>query len=604
MRFSRIALLFAVSAYLVIGLTRENFGRGKQNLLNHDAYAYYLYLPATVIYGTPFHFDFVETHFQTYRISANIYQYQTNEGRDVPFFTMGVALCQLPFFLAAHFFNSLLLHYPADGLSLPYQCGVLLAAAFYFALGLWALRRLLLPHFGEAVTAIVLLSLAFATNLLQYTAIEPGQSHAYLFGWYGVLLLLTERWHRGPSAGRAAAIGAVLALLCLIRPSEMLAVLLPLLYGITGRVSFLKKIELLRQHWRQVALLALSAVLVVLPQMCWWQYATGHWVYSAYAVRGDFFDFSKPHLLAGLIGYRKGWLLYTPLAGLALLGFAALWRWQRAWFWPALSFVALNFYVLMCYHMWWFATCLGNRALVQSLAVLAIPLAAVTAWGLNGHWLKKAALMLLLLGMTALNLFQHWQYQVGLLPFDGINKTYYRRVFGVVKPDRTLRKYLDLDDYLPGLEKYRRRPLARFAAADTAGLEGEYRWTEGRWGQLVTREKEFGRAVKIDVTAANRDSLAGQWLLVSGDLFAGGERFEVYKEARLVFVVERPGQQALAWVGVNFQSYYPARQWNAVDFEVRAPDSLRAGDQLAAYVWSQSPDTIFVHSMGIWRLER
>lgn len=603
MRLSKLVLPFILFAYLVIGLTRPDFGQGKRNFLNHDAYSYYLYLPATLIYGTPFHFDFVKTHFQQYHISSSVYQYQTNDGRDVPFFTMGVALCQLPFFIAAHLLNIAVLGYPADGLSMPYQVGVFLSGLFYFGLGLWNLRRLLRKYFGEGVTATVLLALAFGTTLLQYTAIEPGQSHVYLFGWYGVLLWLTERWHQQPTARRAMAIGAVLALLCLIRPSELLAVLLPLLYGIRDRASFLQKINLLRQHWRQLAALAIVAILVVLPQMLWWKHATGHWIYSAYAVRGDHFDFSKPQLLAGLIGYRKGWLVYTPLVALALFGFLALWRRQRAWFWSALVFISVNYYVLMCYHMWWFATCLGNRALVQSLAVLSLPLAAAVAALGNGATWRKVVLGLFLAGCVALNLFQHWQYQVGLLPFDDINKAYYWRVFGETKPDRTLRKYLDLDTYLPAADQYKRIPLRQFAVADTAGQEGQYQQIGGRWGQIVAGKAEFSRGAKIAVTAANRDSLAGRWLWVQADLFSSGDRFEQYKQARLVFVAERAGRPALEWFGVNFQSYYPARQWNTVAFEVPVPDSLQAGDQLAAYVWSQSRDTIWVNGVGLWRVE-
>jgi hypothetical protein len=137
------------------------------------------------------------------------------------------------------------LGYPADGMSLPYQVAVFLAALFYFGLGLWSLQRLLQPHFGEGVTAVVLLALAFGTNLLQYSVFEPGQSHVYLFGGYGLLLWLTERWHRQPTIRRAMAIGALLALLCLIRPSELLAVLLPLVYGIHDRATFFHKMKLL-----------------------------------------------------------------------------------------------------------------------------------------------------------------------------------------------------------------------------------------------------------------------------------------------------------------------------------------------------------------------
>jgi hypothetical protein len=555
------------------------FLRSQYNSMNWDAYSYYLYLPATFIHGTPFRFDFHKNDFEQYPISSSVYQFHNYKDKQAPFFTMGVAICLLPFFLLTHWVNLLLLGYPADGLSLPYQIGVLSAALSFLGMGLFYIRRVLLTFCGEIATSITILALALGTNLLYYSIYDAGLSHVYLFGLYAFLLYKTLKWHENPSKINALWIGATLAILCLVRPSEILAAFIPLLYGIYDLETFKKKWILVKANWIHVLLVLGAGILVIAPQLIYWKLATGHFVVNAYADRGDFFDFKKPHIIEGLIGYRKGWFVYTPLMAFAFLGFFMLWKQKRTWFWAILTYSCLNFGVLMCYHMWHFASCFGNRALIQSYAALALPLCAFVSVFLK-QW--KGVLIPLVFGCIFLNLFQTWQYVNGILPFDNITKNFYWRTFGETKKDRTLRKYLQLNDFLPNIEDYTPVSLNRIEQN----------------AEVITSEIQFSKASTINLDDSSSISLSKQWIQFSSDVYFSGDKADEGNSAKAVLTLSRSGKDIL-WTGISMQQCYPSKIWNKVDFEVQMPDSLQKGDLIKAYIWSQSPDSIWMRSIGI-----
>jgi hypothetical protein len=87
----------------------------------------------------------------------------------------------LPFFLGAHAVAHAF-GYATDGYSLPYQRSIHLAAWVYVFLGLLCLRVLLARmKVRDGTIAVLVLVLGFGTQLLQYTAMQPGWTHVYSF---------------------------------------------------------------------------------------------------------------------------------------------------------------------------------------------------------------------------------------------------------------------------------------------------------------------------------------------------------------------------------------------------------------------------------------
>ena len=83
----------------------------------------------------------------------------------------------------------------SDGFTLYYQHAAGLAGLFWTVAGLVILRRLLLRHFTDRVTAATLATVLLGTNLYHYATFDSSYSHAYSFFLFSLFLDLTERWH-------------------------------------------------------------------------------------------------------------------------------------------------------------------------------------------------------------------------------------------------------------------------------------------------------------------------------------------------------------------------------------------------------------------------
>ncbi|MCB0621944.1 MAG: hypothetical protein KDC41_25285, partial [Saprospiraceae bacterium] len=135
-----------------------------------------------------------------------------------------------PFFLLAHL-AAKVSGYPADGFSLPYQMAISWGSLLVAVLGLWWARRNLLRYFGETTVAAALLVLVLGTNYLNYSTTGAALTHNYLFTLYALLIDQSIRWHERPGYRRAVGIGLLVGLMALVRPSEIIAATIPLLWG-------------------------------------------------------------------------------------------------------------------------------------------------------------------------------------------------------------------------------------------------------------------------------------------------------------------------------------------------------------------------------------
>lgn len=399
---------------------------GYSAVISWDVFGYYLYLPAHFIYHDLFHLGFLPQLVSKYQPSDVVYQaHLLPQGGYVMNYTLGLAILYLPFFLVGHAV-ALLGAAPADGLSWPYQLSVYLAGGFYSLMGLWLVCKVLKSFFTEAITATVLLIIVFATNYFHYSVFEVGMQHTYLFFLYALLIWLTMRWHQQPRMVVAIAIGLVLGMVTLMRPTELLAALIPLLWNVYNKETLLAKLDLLWQKRWQVVALGLSVVVMGLPQLIYWKLATGHFLFYSYG--NQTFDFAHPHIMDGLFSIKKGWLVYTPIMAFALLGLVPLYKYRKQQFYPVLMFTLLNIYVIYSWWCWWYGGSFGARAMIQSYALLALPL---------GAWVeliskKRIALTIFALITVlclGLNLFQDWQLRKGMYSTEGMTDYAYKLIF-------------------------------------------------------------------------------------------------------------------------------------------------------------------------------
>ena len=430
-----ICLLFLISAWSDI----QDIGYWKDlRVLSYDAEAYYHYLPATLLHGDVRDLSYVPDvdtilHPAGDQVAYGVFPDSTTS-HDRLKYTLGVALFQAPLFLLAHTYCSWIGECPAPtGYSAPYQLAVSLSTLLFVFLGLLILRRFLLRHVDDRAAAVALLTLAFGTNLYFYSTVNPGMSHGYAFFLFALFLDLTDRWHGAPTRGKAFALGLTLGLIVLTRPVDALVVLIPLFWPIGAGQS--SKWELWRQQGSHIALALVVAFLTMVPQLLYWRATSGHFLFYSYG--GEWFSWNDPHILDGLFSFRKGWLIYSPLVGLGFLGMALMvsdQRW-RALTLPLLVFFPIAFYVVFSWHQWWYGGGFGARALVDTLPLLALPIAVLAAKAFKKHLIINTLLIGTILSGVYLNRFQQRQYLQTIIHWDAMTEQRYWEVWGVDRWD-------------------------------------------------------------------------------------------------------------------------------------------------------------------------
>ena len=93
-------------------------------------------------------------------------------------------------------------------------------------------------------------------------------------------------------------------------------------------------------------------------------------------------------------------------------------------------FMSINIYVIFSWWNWWYGGGMSCRPLVESMAVLSLPLAAFTEQvSLAKQKVIKIFAGVLLPALIVLNMFQCYQTYKNVLHWDRTSPTYYFRVF-------------------------------------------------------------------------------------------------------------------------------------------------------------------------------
>lgn len=421
LRMNSKFVLAAVAVFFVIqffSIKRWNISV----LWDHEMKSYYAYLPATFILGDPA----LEKTPLTDEYFDMFYAPQAGEKRGhIQKTTMGLALLQAPFFLLAHAVAKVG-GYVADGYSMPYKMASVFGAIFYAFLGLVFIRKSLRFFFSEKVVVWSILSVFFATNLYYYTFYEGQMSHVYSFFLISVWVYLTISWHRNPSTWKMVFIGLVLGLITLIRPVNSCVSVFFLLCTAPSQTSYLTKLKFLFVHWKSLAIAAVFFLLALAPQLAYWKYTSGDWLFYSYGDQRLFW--LKPKILLGLFSYQKGWLVWTPLGWFALVGIIFLRQANKALFLPVLLSISLYIYIVFCWWCWWYGGSFGMRAMIDILPILALPMGAFFQWA-SHRFLLAIPVLVICAFLVRLNLFQTNQYVAGSIHWAGTTKKAYWLLF-------------------------------------------------------------------------------------------------------------------------------------------------------------------------------
>jgi len=421
---------------------RESDWHGK--VLTYDKSGYYLYLPAVFIYHDLGQLSFYHNIDSIYKPSGDRVWYsiydQPNHKR-INKYPVGVSCMELPFFILTHSWCKWTNYPAADGYSKPYEWGVISAVIFWTIVGLLFIRASLMRYYSDTTVLITLICIALGTNLYHYTFFDMGMSHPFSFALFSALLFFTAKWYDNYKLRDACVLGLLAGFIFITRPTNLLVIIIPIFWEVNSKHLLKERFAKLWRRKLQILLALVVFSFVIIVQLGYWKYVTGHWWFYSYI--GERFNFAEPHILDGLFGFRKGWFVYTPLAFVAFAGFYYLYKDGNKTLPVFFIYFLINFYITFSWAAWWYGGGFSCRPLIETYAILALPLAALVHRIVTRVKLG-VRIVAIVCGtfFISLNMFQSYQMAIGILHWERMTADAYFYIFGRMKYTEDIQNHL------------------------------------------------------------------------------------------------------------------------------------------------------------------
>jgi len=588
---SLLAFILACAVILAAAFSYPKWTKERtEATLSWDVMGFYLYLPATFIYKDLKQLTFKDDILKKYNPTSSFYQaYPAKNGNYVMKYPIGLAILYAPFFALASLV-AWVAGYPNDGFSFPYQFAISWGGISMSFLGLWVTRKNLLKYFSDEVTAAALLAIVLATNYLNYSGIGAGHTHNWLFTIYALLIHFSIKWHQKPTYRTSVAIGACVGIAALTRPTDIISFLIPLFWGFTEggqtlKAAFAERLKTIRLHSGKLLTATLVVALFGCIQLIYWKYVSGNWIEYSYQDQG--FSWDGVHLRNTFFSFRKGWLIYTPIMSLALIGFYFLYRKNKALFWPCFIFSMINIYIAFSWDIWWYGGSFGQRAMIQGYAILIFPLAAFFQYVVRSK-ISSILVGLLCAFFVWLNLLQTYQAHFnGILDPEYMTEAYYWRVFGKTKIKPMDKKLLDTDEdfigerkniqniYTNDFERMSDSLSIRLFPKREAGSPN----SDSTKVFYLDKDHQFTPILNIPIESLK----TGKWIRVSAKFYAPQKEWDTWRMAQLVTNFKQ-GEQNLKYRAIRVHRFTPPNQWIEAWIDMSIPDE--AFDKLEVYFWN------------------
>lgn len=529
-QLSTVSILIVLLTAFFIDLHLKNWEKDER-VIEWDVHNYYAYLPLQFIYNDI-------TVNENYRYGDNLYYVwseTTPDGRNVIKGPIGLAYLYAPFFFVAHGI-ALLSDYPANGYSEPYKIFLLLSSLFFLFLGLDFTKKILLYlSFSEKHVAITLIMIGLGTNLLAYSSILAPLAHVYNFALMAIFIYYTLKWHDKQLVKYILLLSVTLGLITLIRPTNGLIALFFVFYRVDNLGTLKEKIKLFSKHFLILNLFILIGFIIWIPQFWYWKVSTGNYLYYSFKEEG--FYFTDPKILEGLFSFRKGWLVYTPLMAFSIVGMFFLKDKLSKLRLPIIAFSVLNIYIIFSWWCWWYGGTFGQRSMIDSYAILSIPLAAFVRY-VDEKRIINYIFYSIVLFFIWLNIFQTYQYEFKCLHYDSMSSKLYFKQFGIMHRKVDFEEYLDWADY--DAAKYRGNKVKEIPQpvnitskkVNIIAFNGKYLCAE--WDRNIIADKDKAQGWELftlNIYENNEASiLAYDDYLLSADLGMNGEVTATRKE--------------------------------------------------------------------------
>jgi len=343
--------------------------------LRGDGVGYFAYLPSVVAHGT---FDMAPTFDQFLEANTPVWspnlQHHLANGMTANYKPVGSALLALPFYLLTHLVMLLIPGYQDPALGMEYQLAFTEASLFYIVVALVLIYRFTRSLWDAAPAGLAVAAVIFATPLTAYIFFEPSYYHTFAVFAVTAFAIYVYRTHSSRRPLQWALAGILGGLATITHVNEVLFLaLIP--------IESIGLVAQRRWSWRMLTnygAFAAGALVSGLPQLVTDKIMFGQWL--PVAAPNISFDFLHPHLVEVLFSTQQGWISWTPLVAVALLGMPFLIR-RLGWFGFGLVLVAAGeVFLNAALSDWSGGLAFGLRRLTDQTLVLALGFGAVFAW--------------------------------------------------------------------------------------------------------------------------------------------------------------------------------------------------------------------------------
>jgi hypothetical protein len=396
--------------------------------LSWDASGYYMYLPAIFIYKDLKNLSFVNNIISKYKPTPELQQAYHNSTSNTYIlkYSCGQAIAMAPWFFVADLWVNHSHKYIRDGFSFPYQFSIGIGMFIYSLIGLFFLRKILLVYFRNITVSIILLLLVLGSNYLNYSSIDQAMPHNTLFTIYTIIIWLSIKYYRKPSNVKIILIGLLCGFATLIRPTDIISILIPLLINTANLEELVGRYSYIKSNLQHLVLFVFSFIFVICIQLIYWKYTSNSWIIYSYQNQG--FSWMHPHILNYLFSYRCGWILFCPLMILPFVGMIPFY-FKKSNTFLVYIFTLISIYLVTAWDIWDYGSTAG-RAMVQYYPILLLPLASLVEYVYTKSIIIIFSFYFILLIVVYLNIWWIYNAHIGTVKVSEVTKEYFWKTLG------------------------------------------------------------------------------------------------------------------------------------------------------------------------------
>lgn len=412
----------------IVSICNQEKWRDSAHFFAGDIRGYYMYLPAFFI-NDDLTLQKQETFVRTEEGESLVWYVQNEQGKRFIKYPAGLAISMTPAFLIAHYLAGVY-GYETNGYSEPYMIALTLNSIVFSLIAMIFIVKLLRNYFPEYAIITTLLILFLGSNAYHYYTGTLNYSHTYSLTFISAYLYYVDRWIRQPNNVRSVLIGVLFGMIVLIRPIDIVLILVPLFYRVNSGKELMERLRFLVKSWRSVALILSFFFMMLSIQLSYNLIAVGELFHYSYGKERMFLD--HPRIGNVLFDFRNGWLIYSPLMMFSLFGFIFIRGAKRTFGIFSGIPIVVYLYLISTWWCWWYMG-FGNRAVINIYPLLALPLALFIET--VGRKLLSFILLnvLVILGLI-LSIFQTYQYDKGLIHWGAMTKEAYAIHFLELEP--------------------------------------------------------------------------------------------------------------------------------------------------------------------------